>query len=57
MLERRLGKENLINFMWSGERLSGGQNISTPKDNAVYMDVALSFAKRAPKEESLSLTW
>ncbi|MGI6632941.1 MAG: serine hydrolase [Bacillota bacterium] len=52
MLERRLGKENLINFMWElgGENVyPGGQNISTPKDNAVYMEAALSFAKESPE--------
>lgn len=52
MLERRLGKENLISFMWSlgGENVyPGGQNVSTPKDNAVYMEKALNFAKESPE--------
>lgn len=52
MLERRLGKENLISFMWGlgGENVyPGGQNISNAKDNAVYMEAALNFAKESPE--------
>ncbi|MEW6046085.1 MAG: serine hydrolase, partial [Bacillota bacterium] len=56
MLERRLGKQNIINFMWSigGENVyPGGQNISTPKDNATYMEAALNFAKQNRDGEKL----
>ncbi|HHY76333.1 MAG TPA: hypothetical protein GX500_06150 [Firmicutes bacterium] len=52
MLERRLGKENIIAFMQSlgGENVyPGGQNISTAKDNAIYMEAALRFAKESPE--------
>ena len=56
MLERRLGKQNIINFMWSmgGENVyPGGQNISTPKDNATYMEAALNFARKNRAGEKL----
>ncbi len=56
MLERRLGKQNIINFMWSlgGENVyPGGQNISTPKDNATYMEAALNFARQNRAGEKL----
>ncbi len=56
MLERRVGKENLINFM---KEIGGsnvypeGQNVSTPKDNAMYMEAALNFSKVDPEGEKL----
>lgn len=56
MLERRLGKQNIVNFMWSlgGENVyPGGQNISTPKDNATYMEAALNFARQNRAGEKL----
>lgn len=56
MLERRLGLDNIINFMWSlgGENVyPGGQNISTPKDNATYMEAALNFAREYREGEKL----
>ena len=56
MLERRLGKQNIINFMWSigGTNVyPGGQNISTPKDNATYMEAALNFARESPEGQKL----
>ena len=56
MLERRLGKDNLINFMKEigGQTVyPGGQNISTPRDNATYMEAALLFSKTNPEGEKL----
>lgn len=56
MLERRLGKDNLINFMKEigGTTVyPGGQNISTPRDNAIYMEAALHFSKTDPEGEKL----
>lgn len=56
MLERRLGKDNLINFMKEigGQTVyPGGQNISTPRDNATYMEAALNFSKTDPEGEKL----
>ena len=56
MLERRLGKQNIIEFM---RRIGGtvvypgGQNISTPKDNATYMEAALNFARQSPEGQKL----
>lgn len=56
MLERRLGKDNLINFMKEigGQTVyPGGQNISAPRDNATYMEAALNFSKTDPEGEKL----
>jgi beta-lactamase class A/glucose/arabinose dehydrogenase len=56
MLEARLGKQNLINFMKEigGQTVyPGGQNISTPRDNATYMEAALNFSKSNPEGEKL----
>ena len=56
MLERRLGIENLVNFMTEiGGRTvyPGGQNVSTPRDNATYMEAALSFSKSNAEGEKL----
>ncbi len=56
MLERRLGKENLTNFMREigGQTVyPGGQNISTPRDNATYMEAALNFSKANSEGEKL----
>lgn len=56
MLERRLGKQNIINFMRQigGEVVyPGGENISTPKDNATYMEAALKFALNNKDGEKL----
>lgn len=56
MLERRLGKQNIINFMKSiGGTVvyPGGQNISTPRDNAIYMEAALNFARESPEGQKL----
>ena len=55
MLERRLGKDNIIGFMKEigGQSVyPGGQNISTPRDNATYM-AALNFSKANPEGEKL----
>ncbi len=56
MLEARLGKQNLINFMkeTGGQTVyPGGQNISTPRDNAIYMEAALNFSKSNAEGEKL----
>jgi len=56
MLERRLGKENIANFM---TQLGGnvvypnGQNVSTPRDMATYMKAALLFARDNPEGKKL----
>lgn len=56
MLERRLGKSNIADFMTS---LGGkvvypyGENVSTPEDLATYMEAALKFAKESPFGEKL----
>ncbi len=50
MLERRLGKSNIADFMTG---LGGkvvypyGENVSTPRDLAVYVEAALNFAKES----------
>jgi beta-lactamase class A len=56
MLEKRLGIENIIAFMrqLGGTVVyPGGQNISTPRDNAIYMEAALEFSKVSPEGEKL----
>lgn len=56
MLEARLGKNNIINFMREigGQTVyPGGLNISTPRDNATYMEAALNFSKASPEGEKL----
>lgn len=56
LLERRLGKENIANFM---RELGGtvvypnGENVSTPKDMALYMKAALSFAQQSEEGKKL----
>jgi len=56
MLERRLGKTNIADFMTS---LGGkvvypyGENVSTPYDLAVYMEAALNYAKESPFGDKL----
>ena len=56
MLERRLGIDNIVGFMWSlGGTVvyPGGQNISTARDMATYMEAALNFARQNPEGEKL----
>ena len=56
MLERRLGKSNIADFMTS---LGGkvvypyGENVSTPEDLAVYMEASLNYAKESEYGEKL----
>lgn len=56
LLERRLGKENIANFM---RELGGtvvypnGENVSTPRDMALYMKAALSFAQQSQEGKKL----
>lgn len=56
LLERRLGKGNIANFMWE---LGGtvvypnGENVSTPRDMALYMKAALSFSQQSREGKKL----
>jgi beta-lactamase class A len=56
MLERRLGRDNIAEFMRSlgGKTVyPGGQNVSTPKDMAIYMEASLDFSKQDPNGKRL----
>lgn len=51
MLLRRLGKDNLADFMrgLGGKTVfPGGQNLSTARDMGVYMEAVMDFARRQP---------
>lgn len=56
MLERRLGRDNIAGFMRAlGGTVvyPGGQNISTARDMATYMEAALNFARSNAEGEKL----
>lgn len=60
MLERRLGRDNIANYLWSigGETVyPEGQNISTARDFGVYLQAILNFRNQHPELGELLLDY
>lgn len=60
MLERRLGLENIANFMRQigGTNVyPGWQNVSTARDMVTYMQATLDFAQKSPENGQDILHW